>query len=64
MSRAGVNPDIAERCLGHAIPGVRGVYDRHTYEREMLHAFEALAAQIDRIVNPPGDNVVALGGTG
>jgi hypothetical protein len=28
----------------------------------MLHAFEALAAQIDRIVNPPaGDNVVALG---
>jgi hypothetical protein len=28
----------------------------------MLHAFEALAAQIDRIVNPPG--VVALGGTG
>jgi hypothetical protein len=30
----------------------------------MLHAFEALAAQIDRIVNPPGDNVVALRGTG
>ena len=64
MSRAGVNPDIAERCLGHAILGVRGVYDRHRYEAEMLHAFEALAAQIDRIVNPPGDNVVALGGTG
>jgi integrase len=64
MSRAGVNPDIAERCLGHVIPGVRGVYDRHRYEAEMLHAFEALAAQIDRIVNPPGNNVVALGGTG
>jgi integrase len=61
MSRAGVNPDIAERCLGHVIPGVRGVYDRHRYEAEMLHAFEALAEQIDRIVNPPGDNVVALG---
>jgi hypothetical protein len=30
----------------------------------MLHAFEALAALIDRTVNPPGDNVVALGGTG
>ena len=28
MSRAGVNPDIAERCLGHVIGGVRGVYDR------------------------------------
>jgi integrase len=29
MSRAGVNSDIAERCLGHVIGGVRGVYDRH-----------------------------------
>jgi hypothetical protein len=25
MSRAGVRPDIAERALGHAIPGVEGV---------------------------------------
>ena len=32
--------------------------------REMLHAFEALAGLIDRTVNPPGDNVVALGGAG
>ena len=62
MSRAGVNPDIAERCLGHVIGGVRGVYDRHQYIEEMRHAFEALASQIDRIANPPGDNVVALTG--
>src|SRR5262249_26268078 len=27
MSRAGVAADIAERCLGHVIGGVRGVYD-------------------------------------
>ena len=47
MSRAGVNPDIAERCLGHTIGGVRGVYDRHKYTDEMRDAFEALAAQID-----------------
>jgi integrase len=64
MSRAGVNPDTAERCLGHKIPGIRGVYDHHDYQAEMLHAFEKLAAQIDRIINPPGNNVVALGGTG
>jgi hypothetical protein len=62
LSRAGINPDIAERCLGHAIPGTRGVYDRHDYEQEMCHAFEALASQIERIVHPPGDNVVALTG--
>ena len=31
MSRAGVSADIAERCLGHVISGVRGIYDRHAY---------------------------------
>jgi integrase len=59
MSRAGVNADIGERCLGHALPGVRATYDRHSYRPEMLHAFEALAAQIERIVDPQ-PNVVAL----
>ena len=60
MSRAGVNADVAERCLGHAIPGVRGIYDRHQYQAEMLHAFEALARQIELITNPPSDVVVEL----
>jgi integrase len=50
MSRAGVNSDIAERCLGHRIGGVRGVYDRHTYLEEMKVAFEALAKQIAAVV--------------
>jgi integrase len=50
MSRAGVSPDIAERCMGHAIQGVRGVYDRHQYLEEMQAAFEALARQITAIV--------------
>jgi integrase len=59
MSRAGVTSDHAERCLGHAIGGVRGVYDRHRYAAEMARAYEALAAQIDRIVDPR-DNVVQL----
>jgi integrase len=61
LSRAGVNADIAERCLGHVIGGVRGIYDRHEYFEEKKRAFEALAAQIERIVNPQA-NVVALGG--
>jgi integrase len=59
MSRAGVNSDHAERCLGHVIGGVRGVYDRHEFHTEKRRAFEALAAQIDRIINPH-DNVTAL----
>jgi integrase len=59
MSRAGVNSDHAERCLGHVIGGVRGVYDRHAYYNEKRDAYAALAAQIDRIVNPV-DNVAEL----
>src|SRR5262245_49269647 len=53
MSRAGVAPDHAERCLGHKIRGVRGVYDKHEFSSEKAHAFEALSALVDRIVNPP-----------
>jgi integrase len=52
MSRAGIPSDHAERCLGHAVGGIRGVYDRHRYQAEMLHAFEALAALLDQITNP------------
>jgi integrase len=50
LSRAGVNTDIAERCLGHVLPGVRGVYDRHHYLDEMQAAFEALATQINAVL--------------
>ena len=51
MSRVGVNSDHAERCLGHVIGGVRGTYDRHEYLDEKRIAFEALAAQVERIIN-------------
>ena len=60
MSRAGVNPDIAERCLGHKIGGVRAVYDRWAYLPEKRQAFEALALLIERIVNPPVKNVTSI----
>ncbi len=59
MSRAGVSADIAERCLGHVISGVRGTYDRYAYLNEKKRAFEALAALIQRIVEPQ-NNVVSL----
>jgi integrase len=59
MARAGVDSDHAERCLAHVIGGIRATYDRHSYRDEKLRAFEALAAQIDRIVNPQ-PNVVPM----
>lgn len=60
MSRAGVPADIAERCLGHVIPGVRGVYDRYGYLAEKRDAFDKLAAVIERILNPPAKNVASF----
>jgi integrase len=50
MSRAEVNADVAERCLGHVIPGVRGVYDKHHYIPQMRAAFEDLAKEIAAVV--------------
>jgi integrase len=52
MTQAGVLPDHAERALGHVIGGVRGVYDRHGYREEKRQAFEALVAQIERVLDP------------
>jgi integrase len=60
LSRAGVDADIAERCLAHTIGGIRQIYDRHQYLDEKRRAFEALAALLDRIINPPAENVVAF----
>jgi len=60
MSRAGVRPDIAERVLGHAIPGVEGVYDRHQYDEEKADALRRLAALIEGIVNPAQPNVIPM----
>jgi integrase len=64
MSRAGIPSDHAERCLGHVIGGVRGVYDRHEYHTEKQQAFEALAALIERIVSGTQAGVVQLKGRG
>jgi integrase len=60
MSRAGVAADIAERVLGHAIPGVRGVYDRHSFIDEKRNALEQLARLVAQILDPPTENVVTL----
>ena len=60
MSRANVPERHAEACLGHVVPGVAGIYDRHKYLDEMRRAYELLASQIETIVNPPTGNVVAF----
>jgi integrase len=59
MSRAGVPPDDAERCSGHAIIGVRATYDKHEFRGEKRDAFGRLAALFERIVDPQA-NVVEM----
>src|SRR6185295_9884742 len=59
MSRAGVRPDIAERVLGHAIAGVEGVYDRHSYREEKTDALRRLAHLIESLV-VTRENVVSI----
>ena len=57
MSRAGVISDHAEQCLGHLLSGVRKIYNRDDFKAQKKAAFDALAALIVRIVNPPESNV-------
>jgi integrase len=64
MSRAGVRPDIAERVMGHAIRGVEGVYDRHSYAAEKADALRRLAALIDAIVHERTADVLPMGKRG
>lgn len=34
LAALGVRREVAERCLGHALRGVEGTYDRHDYFKE------------------------------
>jgi len=43
MRALGVPRDISEMCLNHKLPGVEGIYDRHTYFDERKEALEKWA---------------------
>ena len=58
LSRAGVNSDIAERVLGHALQGIKGVYDRHDYQHEKGRALRELEGCISNILRCPAYNIV------
>jgi integrase len=60
LSKAQVNREVAERCLGHLRKNIETTYDRHDYIPEMRVAFKALAARIDSIAHPPIDNIVPI----
>ena len=59
LSRAGVQPHVAERVLGHSVGSVVAqTYDRHSYSAEIADALKRLARLIEKIVSGEGDDVV------
>jgi integrase len=62
LSRASVRAEDAEQCLGHVLPGIQATYNQHDFYQEKKRAYEALAALVERIVNPPAANVVSMRG--
>ena len=64
MQWADVPSDISEAVLGHATPGIEATYGRHKFITKKAEALEKMAALVERILNPPADNVVPLTGRG
>jgi integrase len=60
LTRAGVPTEHAERVLGHARERIEATYNTHPYLEEKSAALQRLATLVERIVNPPADNVVPL----
>jgi integrase len=51
MSRVGVAPYVAEKCLGHVAGAIERTYDRHAYLAEKREAFAKLADEVAKIVD-------------
>lgn len=50
LPRLGIPPDTAERVLGHALPGMRRVFDQHDYLPQTQTALQAWGQELDRIL--------------
>jgi integrase len=60
MTKLGVIPEVAERCLNHTEENrVKRIYQRHSYEGEMREAWNRLGKQLELLTSDEG-NVVTL----
>jgi integrase len=60
LSALRIGEEVREAVLAHVRPGVKGVYDQHTYLEEKREALTLWNARLWSIVMPPPDNVVEL----
>jgi integrase len=63
LGRLGVSRLIISKILNHADRTVTGIYDRHAYLQEKRYALESWAREIETLIRPVPDNVVALRST-
>jgi integrase len=59
LSRLGIAPHIAEKCLNHSLSKIGKTYDKHTFIDERREALQLWADSIDLALNPR-DNVTIL----
>jgi hypothetical protein len=58
LSKLGIASDIGERVMGHVIGGVRGVYDRLSFNDEKRRALTAWEGYLSRVIGRTSrDNV-------
>jgi integrase len=60
MFEAGISIDVIDRVQGHAIAGQAKTYVRGSFMEQKRFAVDALAAAVERIINPAAANVVPL----
>ncbi len=61
MSRCRVPDFDSERVLGHRVAGISGHYNHHDFKESNGAALAKLAAEVQRVVDPPpSDNVESL----
>lgn len=44
--------EVSEAILGHMLPGVAGVYNRHTYDKERLEWLGKLSCRLEELARP------------
>lgn len=60
MTKLGVLPEVAERCLNHTEENrVKRIYQRHSYEGEMRDAWRLLGERLE-LLTGDAENVVTL----
>ncbi|CAG2129384.1 tyrosine-type recombinase/integrase [Cupriavidus numazuensis] len=59
LAAMGCPNDVAESVLGHMLPGVQGVYNRHTYDRERREWLEKLSEKLEGLARLPSTRVGA-----